>query len=54
VAESVVDGSPFPIGEHLIRRDDLLELLFRLCVAMVGVGVQFPSPSPVGPFDLVG
>tara|TARA_B000000460_G_scaffold114883_1_gene80622 strand:+ start:447 stop:611 length:165 start_codon:yes stop_codon:yes gene_type:complete len=54
MAESVVDGPPLPIGEHLIRRDNLLELLFRLCVARVGVGVQFPGPSPVGPFDLVG
>tara|TARA_B100000586_G_scaffold73502_1_gene51565 strand:- start:323 stop:442 length:120 start_codon:yes stop_codon:yes gene_type:complete len=39
VAKSVVDGSSFSIGEHLIGRGNLLELLFRLWVARVGVGV---------------
>src|SRR5262249_25775509 len=41
------------IGEDVIGGRDLLELLLRLLVAGIAVGVVFARQFPVGPLDLL-
>jgi hypothetical protein len=54
LAEAVVAGALVGVGEHLVGAGDLLELLGRMRVAGVGVGMQLARPLAVGALDLLG
>ncbi|GBD45393.1 hypothetical protein HRbin41_00194 [bacterium HR41] len=51
-AVAIVDRAALGVGENLVRLGQLLELLFRLRVVLVDVGVKLARAAPEGALDL--
>jgi hypothetical protein len=53
IAETVVAGALIAVGEHLIGPGEFLELLLRLRVVRVGVGMQLPGALAIRLLDFI-
>jgi hypothetical protein len=53
MSRPVVLSPPDPVGQHRVRRTDLLEPVFGQRATCVGVGVMLSDESAVGPLERV-